>query len=105
MIDTYTKADPGPARRACAPPPSLFEFFFLGGGCFVNCDCITRVYFHRSHHAVLTICTLFSTVTNEHTVCVKGTSKQTPDPMNSTAPGPRPPVLKFLDPPLIQKCD
>ena len=27
-------------------------------------------------------------------------SKQTPDPKNSTAPGPRPPVLKFLDPPL-----
>ena len=27
-------------------------------------------------------------------------SKQTSDQKNYTAPGPRPPVLKFLDPPL-----
>ena len=30
----------------------------------------------------------------------EGASKQTPDPKNSTAPGSRPPVLKFLDTPL-----
>ena len=31
----------------------------------------------------------------------EGGIKTTLDPKNSTAPGPRPPVLKFLDPPLI----
>ena len=30
----------------------------------------------------------------------EGASKLSPDPKNSTAPGPRPLVLKFLDPPL-----
>ena len=30
----------------------------------------------------------------------EGAPNQTPDPKNSTAPGPRPSVLKFLDPPL-----
>ena len=32
----------------------------------------------------------------------EGASKQSPDHKNYTTPGPRPPVLKFLDPPLIQ---
>ena len=43
---------------------------------------------------------MFSTLTTKRRVCVKGASKQISDPKNSTAPGPRPPVLKFLDPPL-----
>ena len=30
-----------------------------------------------------TICTLFSTLTPKHNVCVKGASKQTSDPKNS----------------------
>ena len=30
--------------------------------------------------------------------------KTNPRPKNSTAPGPRPPVLKFLDPPLSMGC-
>ena len=32
----------------------------------------------------------------------EGASKQTPDPKNSTAQGPRAPVWKFLDPPLVK---
>ena len=31
----------------------------------------------------------------------EGASKQSPDLTNYTATGPRPPVLKFLDPPLV----
>ena len=31
----------------------------------------------------------------------EGAPNQTLDHKNSTAPGPRPPVLKFLDPPLL----
>ena len=31
----------------------------------------------------------------------EGAPNQTPDHKNSTATGPRPPVLKFLDPPLM----
>ena len=34
----------------------------------------------------------------------EGASKQSPDLKNYTAPGPRPPVLKFLDPPLSTDC-
>ena len=30
----------------------------------------------------------------------EGASKQSPDPKNSISPGPRTPVMKFLDPPL-----
>ena len=53
------KADPGPAHRARAP---LFGKF----GGFVFVDCITRLYFHCSHHTVLTICTLLSVVTKKN---------------------------------------
>ena len=71
-----SRADPGPARRARAPLKI-----------FINFDCITRINFHCSHHTVLTICTLFSTVTKKQRVCVKVSSKQTPDAKNSgTAP-------------------
>ena len=34
----------------------------------------------------------------------EGASKQSSDLKNYTAPGPRPPVLKFLDPPTINWC-
>ena len=34
----------------------------------------------------------------------EGASKQSPDLKNNTAPGQRPPVFKFLDPPLISAC-
>ena len=40
---TYSKADPGPARRACAPP-----FWKKLGFVFVNFNCITRIYFDFS---------------------------------------------------------
>ena len=83
-------------RRAGHVPP--FEIF--QGFVFVNFDCITRIYFNCIHHTMFTICTQFSTLTTKHKVCVKGASKQISDAKNSTAPGTRPPVLKFLDPPL-----
>ena len=34
----------------------------------------------------------------------EGASKQLPDLKNYTLPGPVPPVLKYLDPPLIHSC-
>ena len=68
--ESYPKADPAPSRRARAP---LFEIFY---GCiFGNFDSITR--------------------TNLIVI-----NKQSSDLKNYTAPGPRPPVFKFLDPPL-----
>ena len=54
------KADPGPAHQARAP---LFENFL--GLVFVNFDSITRMYFHCSEHAVLTISILSSTLTTK----------------------------------------
>ena len=85
-IKAYPKADPAPALRARAP---LFEIFW--GFVFVNFDCITRNNINCCRHTMLTICTLFSTLTTKHRVCVKGASKETSDPKNSTATGPRPP--------------
>ena len=84
-------------RRAGRAPPCLNFFFKF---VFITFHCITRIYFNCSLHTMFTICILFSTLTTKHRVCVKGASKQTSDPKNSTALGPRPPVLKFLDPPL-----
>ena len=49
---------------------------------------------------MLTICTLISTLTTKHRVCVKGASKQSPKPQEFYRAGTAPPVLKFLDPPL-----
>ena len=49
--------DPGPARRARAP---RFEKFW--GVVFVNFDCITRIYFDVSQHAMFKICILFNTL-------------------------------------------
>ena len=44
---------------------------------------------------------LFSTLTTKEKGMCKGASKQSPDLKNYTAPGQRPPVFEFLDPPLI----
>ena len=44
---------------------------------------------------MLTLCILFPTLTTK-------TTKQSQDHKNSTAAGPRPTVLKFLDPPLSE---
>ena len=86
------KADQGPARRARAP---LVEFL---GVCLYTCTytyTFIVVIIHVYNYMYLILyCHL------KHMVCVNRTPKQTPDPKNSTAPGPRPPVLKFLDPPL-----
>ena len=49
---------------------------------------------------MFTMCTLFSTLnTKAYGVC-EGASKQSSELKNYTAPGPRPQVHKFLDPPL-----
>ena len=73
-------------RRTRAP---LFGFYL--GGVFVNFDYTTRLLSYCSHHTLFTICTLFSTLTTKHKVCVKGTSKQpqTPRilPRRDRAPG------------------
>ena len=96
---SLTKADPATARRGCAPPP---PFGIFGGFVFVNFDWITRVYFNWSHQTIFTMCTgtLFSPITTKHRASVKGVSKQTSDPKNSTPPRPCLLVLKFLDLPL-----
>ena len=95
MILKQSKADPGQAHRARAP---LFENFWVF--VFENFDRITRIFFNCSQHTMFTICFSISTLaTKTYNVC-EGASKQSPDPKNFTAPGPRPPVLKFLDPPL-----
>ena len=88
----HAKADPGPAHRR------LFRNFWRV--VFVNFNCIICIYFNCSHHTMFTIFTLFSTLTTKHRLRVKGASKQTPDPNNSTMPRLRSPVLKFLDSPL-----
>ena len=86
-----TKADLGPARRARAP---RFEKCFE-----LNFDCITCICVDFSQPAMFTICILFTSLLQKLRVCVRGI-KTNPRPKNSTAPGPRPPVLKFLNPPL-----
>ena len=42
------KADPGSARRACAPPPPPPVLKEKYGFVFINFDCITRIYFDFS---------------------------------------------------------
>ena len=83
-------------RRIQGTP--IFRIFW--GVVFVNFNCIICIYFNCSHHTMFTIFTLFSTLTTKHRLRVKGASKQTPDPNNSTMPRLRSPVLKFLDSPL-----
>ena len=56
------------------------------------------IYYNR--HLVLTMCILFSSLTTKAWVMCKEASKQSTDLKNYTRLGPRPPVLKFLDPPL-----
>ena len=68
------KADPAPARRA---PPPIWNFW---GFVFVHFGCITRNNINCCRHTMLTICTLFSTLTTKHRVCVKGASKETSAP-------------------------
>ena len=62
------------ADSSAAPPPPLR-------------DCITRINSNCSHHTMFTICTLFSTLTTKHRVCVKGASKQTSNPIGTAPPG------------------
>ena len=50
---------------------------------------------------MFTICILFITVTTKTKGMREGALEQSSDLKNYTAPGPCPPVLKFLDPPLL----
>ena len=85
-------------RHAGDVPPPPFGIFW--GFVFVNFDWITCVFFNWSHQTIFTMCTLFSPITTKHKASVKGVSKQTSDPKNSTPPRPCLLVLKFLDLPL-----
>ena len=83
------KADPAPAHRA-RPRLKMFKS-------------ISQHNTHKPHckqHAMFTKRILFSALTSKTNGICEGTSKQSPDLKNYTAPGPRPPVLKFLDPPM-----
>ena len=83
-------------RRARTP---LFDFFFWGG-VFVNFDYITLILSNCSHHTMFTICTLFSSLTAKHRVCVKGHQNKPKTPRILPRRDRAPRVLKFLDPPL-----
>ena len=54
---TRSKADPGPARRARAPP-----FEKKNGTFFGKFSLYIRKYFDFSQHAVFKICILFTTL-------------------------------------------
>ena len=84
-------------RRAATPPP-LKKLGFV----FVNFDNYTQFYFDCSQHTMFTICILFIILTTKTYIgyIMWRGIKTNPRPKNSTAPGPRPPVSKFLDPSL-----
>ena len=101
FVPTYTTFGGSSAGTPGARAP-VWIFFF------------SRFYFrkfrqHNTHklycnqHAMFTMCILFSTITNKAKAMCEGASEPSPDLKNytCTAPGPRPPVLKFLDPPLV----
>ena len=58
----------GGSSRTNIPPPLPFKNFL---GCdFENIDCIIRIYLNRSHHAMFTMCVLFSISLQKHKVHV-----------------------------------
>ena len=63
----------------------------------MNLNGETSIYFDFSQNTMFTICILFTTLTTKTKGMREGVSKQTPD----LTILPRPPVLKFLDPPLL----
>ena len=70
-----------------------------------NCFCKFRLILHNMHNLSCNVynilCISYAQLwLQKHLVYMKELKKQSPDPKNSTAPGPRSPVLKFLDPPL-----
>ena len=67
----------GSSTSATGAPPPFVIFLEI---VFVKFDCITRIYINYSRHTMFLICTLFSTLTTKHRVCMKGASKQTSDP-------------------------
>ena len=80
--DPMSKADSVLAHWARAP--CLKKFLV----CFVNFYCVTRIFFYYSQHTMFTIC--FILYANYINIGCEGASKQSPDPKDSTAPGPRP---------------
>ena len=90
-----TKADPAPAHRARAP---LFENF---SWCiFEIFDSKTRINFIVINMQCLQYVLYSLRSLQKHRICVKGHQNNLQTYKNYTATGPRPPVLKFLDPPL-----
>ena len=94
---TYlSKADPGPARRVRAPP-----FWKKLRVCF------SKFWLYNTHILWFQSINNVNIMYFIHYSCYKHIGyvwrglKTNPRPKNSTAPGPRPPVLKFLDPLLI----
>ena len=91
------KADPGPARRARAPP-----FWKKLGFVVVNFDCITRIYFDFTQYIDIYYTSMLN-INNVyimyfiHYSCYKHIGyvwrgiKTNPKPKNCPAPGPRPP--------------
>ena len=82
MISNFTKAHPGLAHQACATPIEKFDGFV-----FVNFDCINALYYNCSQNAMFTIRILFPTLTTKTFGICEGTSKQSPNPKNSTRLG------------------
>ena len=83
-----SKADTGPANRARAPPPPSTPVWKYFSFVFIILNCKRRIFFNCSQHAMCTICILFSILTTKaYTYSMReGTSKQSPDPKNHTAP-------------------
>ena len=113
ILNILINAKGGSRTGAPGARPPFTNFFALvfvnfegifGGLVFVNFDGITRIYFHcRQQHAVFTISILSSAPTTKtQNMCERASNSQNPfsDPKNSTASGPRPTALIFLDPPL-----
>ena len=67
-------------------PPPPFDFWAF---VFVNVDCIIRIYFNCSQHAMFTICILLLPLTTKASRICEG-YKKNPNPKNSTVSWPPP---------------
>ena len=78
-------------RAVCMPPVESFLGFVFSE--FWLCN--THILCYRK--TMLTICILFTILTKQMYGICEGSFKTNPGSKNSTALGPGPPVLKFLD--------
>ena len=94
----YAKTVPWTAHWARAPQFEIF-FWFV----FVKFDCIIGIWFKPLVVNIKYVQYVFDSLIflQEYRACVKRKQNNPQTPKNSSAPGPRPPVLNFLDPPLI----